>query len=142
MKKIMRKLNIGFLFIFSVFFVYGCNTFDNGVVTGWNNTALKVKHSPPPHAPAWGYRAQHRYIYYPDAYVYFDIERSVYYFLKNGQWYVSQSLPAYFKPKLSRSVTIEMDTDKPYLYFDKYKEKYPPARWKQKRYHSQKHGFN
>ncbi len=35
---------------------------------------------PPPHAPAHGYRAKHSYYYYPDAYVYFDIVKGVYYY--------------------------------------------------------------
>ncbi|MBN2792100.1 MAG: hypothetical protein JXQ81_06300 [Desulfuromonadales bacterium] len=36
------------------------------------------KTGPPAHAKAYGFRAQHRYYFYPDSSVYFDTGRSVY----------------------------------------------------------------
>ncbi len=39
-----------------------------------------VKPGPPPHAKAYGHRARHHYHYYPDAYVYFDTGRGLYFY--------------------------------------------------------------
>ncbi len=35
---------------------------------------------PPPWAPAHGYRAKHRYRYYPSAEIYFDLGRGIYFY--------------------------------------------------------------
>jgi len=91
-----------------------------------------VKGGPPPHAPAHGYRAKHAYDYYPEAYVYFDISRRLYFYLEDDKWRMSVSLPDSLQLKLSEHVTIEMDSDTPYIYFDSHKKKYPPGQSKKK----------
>lgn len=48
---------------------------------------------PPPWAPAHGYRAQTRHIYFPQYNMYYDINRSSYLYLNGGNWTVSASLP-------------------------------------------------
>lgn len=87
---------------------------------------------PPPHAPAHGYRAKHAYEYYPDAYVYFDISRKLYFYLDGDTWRMSVSLPDRLRLRLGEHVTIEMDSDTPYSYFDSHKKKYPPDQSKKK----------
>ncbi len=85
---------------------------------------------PPPHAPAHGYREKYRYRYYPSAQVYFDVDRSVYFYFEDGGWRVSASLPRYFSVNLDGYVHIELDTDKPYMHFDEHRKKYPPGHLK------------
>ena len=86
-------------------------------------------HGPPAHAPAHGYRKKHEYRYYPDDFVYFDINRSLYFFIENGSWTMSAVLPGFIR--LSTDfVTMELNTDKPYLENKKHKKKHPPAKKK------------
>jgi hypothetical protein len=82
---------------------------------------------PPPWAPAHGYRAKNRYLYYPSAEVYFDPGRSVYFYYGSGQWQVSAHLPAAIHMRLGDNVTLEMDTDRPYQYHPDVVRRYPPG---------------
>jgi len=87
---------------------------------------------PPPWAPAHGYRAKHRYRYYPDAEVYYDESRGVYIYYGNGQWRVSASLPAGVRIDFGEYVTLDMDTDRPYDYHGEVVKHYPPGQAKKK----------
>jgi hypothetical protein len=80
------------------------------------------KKGPPAHAPAHGYRAKHKYHYYPDDYVYFDTGRGLYFYLDGGNWKVSASLPVNLSVRLGDHVTISMDTDRPYEHSHKHKK--------------------
>lgn len=84
-------------------------------------------HGPPDHAPAHGYRAKHKYKYYPDAQVYYDTGRGVYFYYRNGGWHMSAELPSNLSVTLGDSVTLEMDTDKPYARHDEHMREYPPG---------------
>jgi hypothetical protein len=84
--------------------------------------------SPPAHAPAYGYRAPHRYRYYPKEQVYFDPDRRVYFYQKGSRWRMSSSLPAHLQVGHSPFVTVESKQDKPYLEFKNHKAKYPKNR--------------
>jgi hypothetical protein len=79
---------------------------------------------PPPHAPAYGYRAKHQYRYYPSNSVYYDTGRGLYFYLKGDNWEFGASLPSNFRVGLGDSVSIELDTDKPYLYHAEHVNKY------------------
>jgi hypothetical protein len=92
-----------------------------------------AKNGPPAHAPAHGYRAKHQYRYYPSCSVYFDIGRSVYFYLEGDNWRVSVELPNHLRARLGGSVVVEMDTDKPYLKNEYHKQKYPPGQSKKKK---------
>lgn len=87
---------------------------------------------PPAHAPAHGYRAKYTYYYYPGPQVYFDVGRSVYFYMDSGNWRMSVSLPTNLRVTLGDHVTIDMDTDKPYTQFAEHKKKYPPGQLKKK----------
>ena len=87
---------------------------------------------PPDHAPAHGYRAKYTYYYYPGPQVYFDVGRSVYFYMDGGNWRMSVSLPTNLRVTLGDHVTIDMDTDKPYTQFAEHKKKYPPGQLKKK----------
>ena len=90
------------------------------------------KNGPPDHAPAHGYRAKHNYRYYPDSHVYFDTGRSMYFYLSDGAWKVSASLPGSLKVSLGSHVSIDMDSDKPYSKYSEHRSKFPPGHKKAK----------
>ena len=88
------------------------------------------KNGPPDHAPAYGYRAKFQYRYYPDAEVYYDAGRKLYFYFEGNGWRVGASLPSPLQASLGDSVNLELDTDKPFLYHDEHKAQYPPGQAK------------
>lgn len=82
---------------------------------------------PPPWAPAHGYRAKHRYRYYPSSEIYYDVGRGVYIYYSGGRWQVSVSLPREIRLDTGKYVSLEMDTDEPYRYHDEVRRRYPPG---------------
>lgn len=65
---------------------------------------------PPKWAPAHGYRAKTRHIYFPEQNFYYDIQTNNYLYLNNGNWIVSVSVPRPFiNINLSRSVQVQLD---------------------------------
>ena len=119
------------LIVFSFFFVLnGCATIGGtGGNTGDEHPSA-AKNGPPAHAPAHGYRAKHQYRYYPSCSVYFDIGRSVYFYLEGDNWRAGVRLPNHLRVRLGDYVVVEMDTDRPYLHYESHKEKYPPGQLK------------
>jgi len=91
-----------------------------------------LKGGPPPHAPAHGYRAKYKYRYYPTCGVYYDTYRELYFYLEGANWWISASLPHAVQLGLGGYVSIEMDEDKPYIYYEEHKRKYPPGQFKKK----------
>jgi hypothetical protein len=87
---------------------------------------------PPPWAPAHGYRAKHRYHYYPSSYVYYDTARSLYFYYDGGNWQASVSLPTSIHVDINDYVSLEMNTDRPYEYHREVTKKYPPGHQKQR----------
>ena len=82
---------------------------------------------PPSWAPAHGYRASTRQIFFPDENVYFDVQKRVYISLSGSNWQVSASLPSVLSGvDLNVAVKIELDlnTDTPQKYNKEHKEKY------------------
>jgi hypothetical protein len=79
---------------------------------------------PPSHAPAHGYRAKHQYRYYPSRSVYYDTGRGLYFYLKGDNWEVGASLPSNIRVGLGESVSIELDTDKPFIHHAEHVKKY------------------
>ena len=97
------------------------------------NISKPKKGGPPAHAPAHGYRAKHQYRYYPSSNVYKDTERGIYFYLKGDKWEVGASLPLPLRDGLGESVSLELDTDKPYIHHDEHVKKYPPKKTKKNR---------
>ena len=94
----------------------------------------KHKHNgPPAHAPAHGYRAKHQYRYYSSCKVYHDTGRGLYFYLKGDNWEVGASLPSHLKEGLGEFVTIELDTDKPYVHNEEHIKNYPPKNSQRKK---------
>ncbi|WP_159779280.1 hypothetical protein [Flavobacterium sp. 9AF] len=78
---------------------------------------------PPPWAPAHGYRAKTKHIYFPDQNFYYDIEKKVYLYLSNGSWSVSVSIPSSLgniNLTNARKVELEIGGHTPYQYNDKH----------------------
>ena len=82
---------------------------------------------PPPWAPAHGYRAKTRHIYFPNQNMYYDIQKSNYIYFSNGKWSISTRVPSIFVGiNLGRSSQIELDFygDAPQRYNYSHKTKY------------------
>jgi len=74
---------------------------------------------PPKWAPAHGYRAKTRHIYFPEQNFYYDLQANNYLYLNNGNWSVSVAIPAPFiNINLSRVVQVQLDFNgsAPYRY--------------------------
>ena len=125
------KSLIWFSFALLLFYLSGCGSSRADIHVG--EGPVLVEGGPPPHAPAHhGYRAKHTYRYYPDAYVYYDVTRKVYFYLEKDEWIMSVSFPSRLRVNLSEYVMIETENDKPYTENDKHKQRYPPGQLKKK----------
>jgi len=101
-----------------------------------DNREVSKKHKkqgPPAHAPAHGYRAKHQYRYYPSRSVYYDTGRGLYFYLKGDNWEVGASLPGSLRVGLGDAVSIELETDKPYIHHAEHVKKYPSKQFKKKK---------
>jgi len=137
-RRLFICLAAGF-FIISTIFTIGCAgrkikvEYEKGDNSGYSETDHKYKHKkggPPPHAPAHGYRAKHHYRYYPSCSVYYDSGRKLYFYLKGDNWEVGASLPSSIRVSLGDYVSIELETDKPYVYHADHVKRYPPGQMK------------
>ena len=139
-----KRLFVGLatsLFIMAAFLTFGCSgskvkvKYEKKDNSGYSKTEHKHKHKhkkngPPAHAPAHGYRAKHKYRYYPDCAVYHDTARGLYFYIKGGNWEVGGSLPHNLQMGLGESVSLELDTDRPYTYHTDHAKQYPPGKKK------------
>lgn len=139
MKKWIICLSVS-LFIISMNsngFAGGSFTFTWGKDKETEDHQVQHKHKhkkggPPAHAPAHGYRAKHKYRYYPDSKVYHDTERGLYFYLKGDKWEVGASLPIPLRDGLGGSVNLELNTDKPYIHNADHMKQHPPKKSKGK----------
>jgi len=136
-KRLAIFLAIGF-FTVPIIFAAGCAPKRVQVVykkdgNGYSEQGHKHKYKkggPPAHAPAHGYRAKYKYRYYPSCSVYYDSGRRIYFYLKGDNWEVGASLPTSLRVGLGDSVSIELDTDKPYIHHAEHVKEYPPGQLK------------
>jgi hypothetical protein len=135
-KMLFLLVIILFLFSFSA-----CSTTSGTVGYEWgqgtdsghpHDIKKAKKKGPPPHAPAHGYRAKYKYRYYPACSVYYDAYRKLYFYLEGPNWRISASLPNAIQVGLGDHVNIEIDADKPYIYYEEHKHNYPPGQFKKK----------
>jgi hypothetical protein len=85
------------------------------------------KGGPPPWAPAHGYRAKTRHIYFPEHNFYFDVQRGVYIYLSGSSWIINAKLPVGISmSKLNSAMKVELDlnTDSPFKFNSDHKVKY------------------
>ncbi|BBO68065.1 hypothetical protein DSCA_19950 [Desulfosarcina alkanivorans] len=133
----MRNTTVWGIIVIAVFFLLSSDALAGTLSFSWGGSqqtgtaptvAKANKNGPPAHAPAYGYRSKHQYHYYPSASVYHDTSRGLYFYLSGSGWQIAASLPQDLKVRLGNSVSIEMETDKPYLYNDQHKKQYPPEK--------------
>ena len=136
-------------FIISTILISGCAgtkfkaKYENNGNSGYTKAEHKQKKGgPPAHAKAHGYRAKHKYRYYPDCSVYHDSDRGFYFYIKNGSWEVGASLPYNLQMGLGESVSLELDTDKPYSYHAEHAKQYPPGKMKKNKNKKEKNKKN
>jgi hypothetical protein len=130
--KLILVLSLGFL---QLCLLPSCAVKRGGVTVGSPAPPSPKKSGPPPWAPAHGHRAKYRYRYYPNHYVYYDVERRVYFYIEGEGWRVSAQLPRSIHIEYADYVTIEMETGKPYEYFYAHKKAYPPGQAKKNKKH-------
>lgn len=132
-----RKNTYGFGILLLAIFLFlstsGCRT-SAGIVIG--NTAPgpgpAYEEGPPPWAPAHGHRAKHMYRYYPYHGIYFEEKTGIYFYMSDGRWHTSVSLPVSIRITVNDFVTLEMDSESPYEYHNDVVKKYPPGQQKNK----------
>lgn len=66
--------------------------------------------------------APRRYEYYPEARVYFDPARKLYFFMEGNRWASRPSLPPQIR--VGPPVFVDLDTEQPYDYDDEVRKKY------------------
>jgi hypothetical protein len=145
-KRLSICLAIGF-FIISTIITISCSgsrikvQYEKDDNSGYSEVGHKRKKGgPPPHAPAHGYRAKHQYRYYPSCAVYYDCGRKIYFYLKGDNWEFGASLPSSIRVRLGGYVSMELDTDKPYIHHKDHVKKYPPGQMKNKKKKKDKWG--
>lgn len=90
------------------------------------------RNGPPDHAPAHGYRSQYRnYQYYPDANVYYDAKRNVYFYPSGKRWVETHRLPKSYRFNRDDYVEIEDESERPYERHQNHRSQYPKNNWKQ-----------
>ena len=71
----------------------------------------------PPWAPANGYNAKTTHVFLPDQNIYFDLNKNVYIYEDNGQWFNSPVAPDKFRDvdlRNAKQIEIEMRNENPY----------------------------
>ncbi len=127
----MNLMRMGVLWIFAtvltLLLICGCSATQGRVGIEWGSQQsdgypedrVARPKGPPPHAPAHGYRAKHRYRYYPSREVYYDTGRRLYFYIEGGHWKSGVSLPDHLGVDLGGYQTVEIDSDTPYAHHEK-----------------------
>ncbi|MBI4236882.1 MAG: hypothetical protein HY696_00515 [Deltaproteobacteria bacterium] len=90
--------------------------------------SASVLATPPPHAPAHGWRAKNRYVYYPQSQVYFSPDRRLYFWMEGHDWRVGVQLPPRIVIDSQRSISLELEATRPYLEHPDTLRRHPPHR--------------
>ncbi len=119
-----RVLNIAGLSVMLAVGMIGCQR--AGVTIGKSNgPSPGMRHGPPSHAPAHGYRRKFGYDYYPDAHVFYAPDRGTYFWLQGETWKVGVELPSHIALNLGGHLSIELDTQTPYEQHHAVAKKHP-----------------
>ncbi len=80
---------------------------------------------PPPLGPVYGAPAPlYQYYYYPSAGVYFNVATGAYFYMNGGAWQMGMSLPPNMVIDPGAYVSLQLNTDRPYLYYDQHRAQY------------------
>ncbi len=113
--------------ILSVFLIFGSDSEALAQGKGKGKKQTVKRGGPPPWAPAHGYRAKTRYVFFRDYAVYYDHQEGVYISLAGRDWQVSASLPVNLKGvDLNAAVKIDLEAegDNPQIQYNEHKQKY------------------
>lgn len=80
---------------------------------------------PPPWAPAHGFHRNHTYYFYPAGDVYYRPDDHMWFFLEGGAWTAAVRLPERLEIDFSRSVSLTMEADRPYVHHEAVVAHYP-----------------
>ena len=108
-------------------------------------TSVIYSQKPPKWAPAHGYRAKTRHVYFPEQNMYYDIKKGVYIYLNKGKWEISAKVPLIFTGiNLGKSTQIELDfyDDNPHKHNYSHKTKYKKGDKHYKHHHKKAHKKN
>lgn len=84
---------------------------------------------------------KHRYNYYPDAQVYFDPARQLYFFMEANRWLARAVLPREINVSIGPPVVVDLDSERPYDRHDDVRRIYP-ARHESHRRDSYRAGYD
>ena len=71
--------------------------------------------------------------------MYMNVSTGGYFYLNGGTWQVAMTLPSTVRLDVSNYVSLELETDRPYLYHDVHKVKYKGPGRSKKHGHGKKH---
>jgi hypothetical protein len=123
----MKNLRLLLLVLFAVTMLSTANAVAQGKSKKKQKNEKKGG-GPPPWAPAHGYRAKTRYVYFQDYPVYYDNDRGVYISMSGKNWSISAKLPDILKGVdlfATPKIDLDFSGDKPQELFDEHKSKYP-----------------
>jgi hypothetical protein len=95
------------------------------VEVGGPTVKAKQGKGPPSHAPAHGYRRKFSYHYYPQAEIYHDVERGLWFYTDGKEWKAGAKVPIELGENLGGHVVIELESDSPQSEHPKTRETYP-----------------
>jgi hypothetical protein len=75
-------------------------------------------------APMPAASKRYSYRYYPSCYVYYSVDRNLYYYLKDDNWKICAFIPSDLKKKLDEYVSLKLDTSIPYIYHEEHIKKF------------------
>ncbi|HEY5552196.1 MAG TPA: hypothetical protein VIK52_09915 [Opitutaceae bacterium] len=92
----------------------------------------------PPGPPPWSrgrwYRRSHAYYYYPGSDVYYRPSDRVWFYLDGGDWRFGARLPDGIRVDFGHSVSLKLETNRPYTYHREVVAYYPPTYWSKVRF--------
>lgn len=131
LKSMKKLMGISVLSLMLAFFADQTPAYSQGKGKGNGKNEVKKGGGPPPWAPAHGYRAKTRYVYFKDHDVYYDHTRGVYISISNGKWVVSAKIPTKLSGidlAIAAKIDLDFDGDEPQRDHANHKKKYPPAK--------------
>lgn len=81
--------------------------------------------TPPPWAPAHGFRRNRDYYFYPGTNVYYRPADRLWFYLEGREWRLGATLPTSLSVDFGRCVSLTMETERPYEFHEKVVTYYP-----------------
>lgn len=103
--------------------------------------------APPPWTKPRAFHSTYNYYYYPETNVYYRADNHTWFYLDGRNWRSAAQLPGNIRVNFGRSVSLRLDTARPYTYHDRVVAYYPPTyfnrvRFKNDRDNHDNHGHN